>query len=205
MSAMVQIARWLSLVVWLIWLIVYWRGGTGLVSGIVRSLGWGIFARTPSKAGDGWLILGLVFFSNIMLWSGYLIVRGRIDESVLLLPEPLSIAGGVMVAIGAAGTIYCRQQLGGLWSAQTVLLANHRLVDHGAYQVVRHPIYGFACLKILGTVLAFPAWWNVLAGGLAIVLYILKGLEEEKLLADGLPGYRDYQRRVRYRIAPWIW
>ncbi|MBN1584659.1 MAG: isoprenylcysteine carboxylmethyltransferase family protein, partial [Anaerolineae bacterium] len=84
-------------------------------------------------------------------------------------------------------------------------LANHRLVDHGAYQVVRHPIYGFACLKSLGTVLAFPTWWNALAGGMAVTLYVLKGLEEEKLLADGLPGYRDYQRRVRYRIAPWIW
>jgi protein-S-isoprenylcysteine O-methyltransferase Ste14 len=196
---MIQIVRWLSLLVWLSWLIVYWRGGTGLVSGIIRSL------RSPSSARDGWLILGIVLFSNVLLWTGYFIARGRIDVRWLFLPEPFSIAGAAMVAIGAMGTIYCRQQLGGLWSAQTVLLANHRLVDHGAYQVVRHPIYGFACLKSLGTVLVFPTWWNALAGGMAIVLYVLKGLEEEKLLAAGLPGYREYQQRVRYRIAPWIW
>ena len=47
-------------------------------------------------------------------------------------------------------------------------------------------------------------WWNVLAGMLVIACYAVKALSEEKLLANGLPEYAEYQQRVRYRIAPWL-
>ena len=28
---------------------------------------------------------------------------------------------------------------------------------------------------------------------------------EERMLADELPGYRDYAMRVRYRLIPGLW
>jgi protein-S-isoprenylcysteine O-methyltransferase Ste14 len=30
-------------------------------------------------------------------------------------------------------------------------------------------------------------------------------LEEERLLARELPGYAEYQARVRYRLVPYLW
>jgi protein-S-isoprenylcysteine O-methyltransferase Ste14 len=30
-------------------------------------------------------------------------------------------------------------------------------------------------------------------------------VDEERLLARSLPGYREYQERVRYRLVPGIW
>jgi protein-S-isoprenylcysteine O-methyltransferase Ste14 len=30
-------------------------------------------------------------------------------------------------------------------------------------------------------------------------------VDEERILARDLPGYRDYQRRVRHRLVPLIW
>jgi len=30
-------------------------------------------------------------------------------------------------------------------------------------------------------------------------------LDEERLLAENLPGYAEYERRVRYRLIPLIW
>jgi protein-S-isoprenylcysteine O-methyltransferase Ste14 len=30
-------------------------------------------------------------------------------------------------------------------------------------------------------------------------------LDEERLLARDLPGYREYQTRVAYRLVPYIW
>jgi len=191
--------RWLSLAAWLIWLIVYWRGGVGLASSLARAF------RTPASRRDALLILGIIVLSNVMLWTGYLIARGRIEEQLLPCPEWLPKVGSVLIAIGAIGTLYCRRQLGGSWSAQSTLLADHKLVDSGAYRVVRHPIYGFASTMSVGTIMVFPTWWNVAAGILMACLYVIKGLVEEKLLADKLPGYREYQQRVRYRIAPWIW
>ena len=30
-------------------------------------------------------------------------------------------------------------------------------------------------------------------------------VDEERMLARSLPGYTDYQRRVRHRLVPFVW
>lgn len=37
------------------------------------------------------------------------------------------------------------------------------------------------------------------------VILAARTLGEEEVLAEELPGYRDYVRRVRYRLLPGIW
>jgi protein-S-isoprenylcysteine O-methyltransferase Ste14 len=32
-----------------------------------------------------------------------------------------------------------------------------------------------------------------------------RAVKEERVLADGLPGYREYMQRVRYRFVPGVW
>jgi len=34
---------------------------------------------------------------------------------------------------------------------------------------------------------------------------VLRILDEEKQLREGLPGYREYCEKVRYRLVPGIW
>jgi protein-S-isoprenylcysteine O-methyltransferase Ste14 len=199
--------RSLSLIVWLVWLLVYWRGGFDLVAAITRSL-----RARPSRErsiysarGAGLCIMGIVLLSCVMLATGYLIARGRIEDPMPQMLFPLALAGAAMILAGAAGTLYCRYHLGRLWSASAVLLIDHRVVDTGPYRLVRHPLYAFSCLMSLGTALVFLTWWNALAAVLMVGLYLFKMIEEERLLAQGLPGYREYQQQVRYRIAPRIW
>jgi protein-S-isoprenylcysteine O-methyltransferase Ste14 len=196
---MIEAIRWSSLALWLVWLTVYWKGGRDLISGLMRS-----FHSSRSRY-DTFLILGIVVLSNVMLWTGYLVATGRIEGQLLLSSVPLSTVGGALILGGGLGTFYCRQRLGGSWSAQTALAIDHKLVDSGPYRFVRHPIYSFACAMTLGTTLVFLTWWNVLAAMAVLGLYVLKALKEEETLAEGLPGYRDYQQRVRYRIVPWMW
>jgi protein-S-isoprenylcysteine O-methyltransferase Ste14 len=38
-----------------------------------------------------------------------------------------------------------------------------------------------------------------------IIVIVIRTTLEDKLLLDHLPGYRDYSRRVRYRLLPPIW
>ena len=60
-------------------------------------------------------------------------------------------------------------------------------------------------LYLLGTPLALGSYWGLL--GLAFMLPFLlwRLLDEERLLARELPGYTDYQARVRYRLMPFVW
>ncbi len=81
----------------------------------------------------------------------------------------------------------------------------HTVSDSGPYGYVRHPMYGFALLFLVGTPLMLGSWW-----GLACVPFMVVGLgyravREEETLAENLPGYRAYLDRVRYRFVPGVW
>ena len=193
------LVRWAVLFIWLVWLAVYWRGGPGLVKGLLNSFRSSLFRY------DGLLILGIVLFSTVMLWSGVLITVGAFAYPQGWSVSLFTWAGAALILTGAAGTMVCRYQLGEFWNVKAELYENHQVVDRGLYRMVRHPIYAFACLKTAGTLLVFMTWWTVLAGLLVIACYTMKALSEERLLENGLPGYAEYQQRVRYRIAPWIW
>lgn len=80
-----------------------------------------------------------------------------------------------------------------------------QLVDTGLYGLVRHPMYS-------ATVLLFLSMPLVLASGLSLVpllfyplLIVRRIRDEETLLEQELPSYRDYERRVPWRLIPYIW
>jgi protein-S-isoprenylcysteine O-methyltransferase Ste14 len=66
-------------------------------------------------------------------------------------------------------------------------------------------MYTGALIYHLGMPLLLGSWW-----GLALMPLLIAGLAwrtvmEERTLAQKLPGYADYARRVRWRLIPLIW
>jgi protein-S-isoprenylcysteine O-methyltransferase Ste14 len=60
-------------------------------------------------------------------------------------------------------------------------------------------------LYLLGTPLALGSYWGLLALAFMLPFLLWRLLDEERVLARELPGYTDYQRRVRYRLVPYLW
>ncbi len=81
----------------------------------------------------------------------------------------------------------------------------HVLSDAGPYAIVRHPMYALAILLFVGTPLLLGSWWGLACVPLMIVALGWRAVMEERTLADGLPGYRAYLERVRYRFVPGVW
>jgi protein-S-isoprenylcysteine O-methyltransferase Ste14 len=83
--------------------------------------------------------------------------------------------------------------------------AGQKVIATGPYAIVRHPMYASALLYLAGTPLALGSYTGFIpfAGMLPVLIWRL--LDEERLLATDLPGYRDYQARVRYRLIPYLW
>lgn len=82
---------------------------------------------------------------------------------------------------------------------------NQRVIDTGLYGLVRHPMYA-------ATILLFLAMPLVLGSPLSFVILLLyppliarRIRNEEEVLEQGLEGYADYKRRVKYRLFPGIW
>lgn len=94
------------------------------------------------------------------------------------------------------------------FAAVTVRLQKERgqtVISTGPYGVVRHPMYAYAVLLMIGAPLLLGSLWGLLGLVLFIPLLAARALGEEAVLMDGLPGYREYAARVRFRLLPGVW
>ncbi len=81
----------------------------------------------------------------------------------------------------------------------------HVVCDTGPYRFVRHPGYAGNLLALPGIVLALSSMWTLIPASLALIIAVIRTALEDRTLQDELPGYRDYVRRVHYRLFPGIY
>jgi len=80
----------------------------------------------------------------------------------------------------------------------------HAVCDSGPYRIMRHPGYAGNILPLLGIVLALSSVWTLIPAMVALIITVIRTTLEDRTLQNELPGYRDYARRVRYRLIPRI-
>ena len=80
-----------------------------------------------------------------------------------------------------------------------------RLVDSGLYGIVRHPMYTATVLLFLSMPLILGSIFSFVIMLVYIPLIALRIVSEERLLKQGLPGYKEYTQRVKYRLIPYVW
>jgi protein-S-isoprenylcysteine O-methyltransferase Ste14 len=66
-------------------------------------------------------------------------------------------------------------------------------------------MYASALVYLIGTPLALGSYWGFAAFALMFPFLLLRLIDEERLLKRELPGYAEYQERVRYRLIPRVW
>jgi len=81
----------------------------------------------------------------------------------------------------------------------------HAVCDSGPYSIVRHPGYAGNLLPLVGIVLALNSLWTLVPAAIALVIAVIRTALEDRTLQEELPGYREYTRRVRYRLIPGIY
>ena len=81
---------------------------------------------------------------------------------------------------------------------------DQKVVSTGPYTIVRHPMYVGGTLLFVGTALALGSYWGLVALLGMMPALIWRLLDEERLLKANLPGYIEYCRKVRWRLAPGI-
>ena len=81
----------------------------------------------------------------------------------------------------------------------------HVVCDSGPYRLVRHPGYAGNIPPLLGIVLALGSVWTLIPAAVALIIAVIRTALEARTLQEELPGYRDYARRVRYRLIPGIY
>lgn len=136
-----------------------------------------------------------------------LVVVSVLDWRLGLSPVPvwLVIVGDVVVAVGllVSQLVVVQNNYAG---ASIAVEDDQPLVSTGLYGVVRHPMYSAALVMTLGIPPALGSLWGLAVVAVTFpVIMVARILDEEKALVDDLPGYRQYQAQVRYRLIPGIW
>jgi protein-S-isoprenylcysteine O-methyltransferase Ste14 len=80
-----------------------------------------------------------------------------------------------------------------------------RVVSTGPYRYVRHPMYASMFLFFPAAALLLGSWWGLLPCAVLLGLLVWRIPLEERVLENGLAGYDEYERNVRYRLVPHIW
>lgn len=90
--------------------------------------------------------------------------------------------------------------------SRTIEVQEHqKVIDTGLYGIVRHPMYTATTLLFLmmPLVLASPISFAIML--LYVPLIAKRIRNEEKVLEQGLEGYSDYKKRVKYKVIPFVW
>jgi protein-S-isoprenylcysteine O-methyltransferase Ste14 len=157
--------------------------------------------RTREKAGEQSLIIKLsfVYFLVTFLLPGFDKRYGWSNTPVwLVLGADLIVLAGYFVVF-----LVFRENS---YASRTVEVdEGQKVIDTGPYAVVRHPMYsGVTALYVISP-LALGSYWAVIPALLIVPIIVARIMSEERILAKDLPGYTEYQKKVKYRLLPGVW
>lgn len=184
--------------------LIYW-GGVLLQARRVRKK----IGRTPNLAPKD--------TKERLLWLGWIIVvAGWIGQPLLtsgpdfppldLIPSlshPATLLPGILLLLlGYAGTLWCYAAMGAAWRIGIDKGGSSSLVQSGPYQRMRHPIYSFQIVMLLGAAFLLPSAVSLTIIVLHFVCASIKATDEEHHLS-GVFGteYSGYLQRTG-RFAP---
>ena len=146
----------------------------------------------------------VVALSGIMFLSSFVLAGLDFRFSWFQLPRTVTyIAAGVFLIGYALYFVVMKQNT---YLSRTVEVQEHQqVISTGLYGVVRHPMY-------FATVIMFLSMPIVLGSVIALIpmliypfLLVARIKNEEKVLEEGLEGYKEYEKKVKYRLIPFIW
>lgn len=177
--------------------LIYWGGVMINVYRIRRHIGKSPNLMKYRSLKENLLTLGWCIV--IGGWAGQPLIIGSYGHTAFLsfinaLYIPFGLIIGLTLALaGYAGTLWCYKTLGDSWRLGVDSKAKTVLVNQGIYRFVRHPIYLFQIIILIGI-----AWLLPTPFSLAILLIhfvcvsIMAMDEEEYLMKTHGSEYREY-------------
>lgn len=147
---------------------------------------------------------GVVAFSGLLLVASFIVAGldyrfgwSHISNTIVLIASIVLLVGYALYAEVLRENVYLSRVI--------EVQEGQHVIDTGLYAFLRHPMYLAVTLLYLAIPIVLGSWWALLVMSPCILLLAARIKNEEQVLHQGLPGYTEYTKRVRYRMIPWIW
>ena len=158
--------------------------------------------RTVRREGifGQFLVLILLFIGFAFIFNPYLsfiIIRYR-----FYIPSSVGWFGVFLTACGVVLAVWARFVIGRNWSGAAITLKeNHKLVQTGAYSIMRHPIYAGLLLAAVGMMITKGTIGDLIGIAFLLAAFLIRIPKEEKLMSEQFPEeYPEYMKRVKALI-----
>ena len=146
----------------------------------------------------------VVMLSGLMFLAGFIVAGLNYRFSWTKLSNTTIIISSVVFIL--AYILYAEVLRENTFLSRTIKVQeNQKVIDTGLYGIVRHPMY----LTTLFLFLSIPLILNSIISFIIFLMYpiiiIIRILNEEKFLEKNLKGYKEYKKKVKYRLIPFIW
>lgn len=147
---------------------------------------------------------GVVALSGLMFPVGFILSALDFRFGWSSVPLWLVITASVLFLAGYG--IYAEVMRENAYLSRTVeVQEGQTVISTGLYGVVRHPMYLATLLMFLPLPLILGSFWGIIPFALYPVVTVIRILNEEKVLTEGLDGYAEYKTKVKYRLIPFVW
>ena len=142
--------------------------------------------------------------SGVMFLAAFVLAGLNYHFGWFVLPAWVSIAAAVVFLGGYA--LYAEVMRENAYLSRTVeVQEDQKVIDTGLYGVVRHPMYLSTLLLFLSMPLVLGSLFSLGVMLFYIPLIAMRIKNEEQVLLEGLPGYADYRKKVKYKVIPFLW
>jgi protein-S-isoprenylcysteine O-methyltransferase Ste14 len=162
------------------------------------------------KPGPGMKSWDKVFWVfNFLLYFAVIII-GPLDAGRFMLSPELPIS--IYIISYVAHVVGYWLILWAMWTnnffSSVVRIQKDRgqkVIQSGPYRIVRHPGYVATFLIAPSTAIILGSLWALIPAILWVIAIIIRTALEDKTLQKELEGYKEYAKKVRYRLIPGIW
>ncbi len=147
---------------------------------------------------------GVLALSGLMFPAGFILsaLDFRYDWSHV--PPWAVVTASILFLVGYG--LYAEVMRENAYLSRTIEVQKDQIVvDTGLYGIVRHPMYLATLLMFLPLPLILGSFWGLVPMALYPAIIIVRLLNEEKVLTEGLDGYAKYKEKVKYRLIPFLW
>lgn len=147
---------------------------------------------------------GVVAASGLLFFVGFVIAG--LDHRFGWSHVPMWLVIVSSVILLASYALYAEVMRENAYLSRTIeVQEGQKVVDTGLYGIVRHPMYAVTVWLFLSIPLVLGSFWSLLCFLPYPIIMAVRILNEEKVLTEGLDGYADYKKKVKYRLIPFIW